>query len=137
MNIRLNNVFGRSRTLSKSATLKRPATRLPPSEDLCSLLFRSDAVGSHLAHDGHPGARAHLRVVRGKIGARHGEIERRQTVRLVLGVQQLFCRPAVLGAKAALLGGVVVLPVEDAVRSLEEPLCDLGLEIARQRLPRY
>jgi hypothetical protein len=99
-----------------------------------AFLSGGGTVGSHLAHDGHPGARAHLRVVRGKIGARHGEIERRQTVRLVLGVQQLFCRPAVLGAKAALLGGFVVLPVEDAVRSLEEPLCDLGLEIARRTL---
>ena len=79
-------------------------------------------MGAHLAHDGHPGARAHLRVVRGKIGARHGEIQCRQTVRFVLGVQQLFRRPAVLGPEAPLLARFVVLPVEDAVRSLEEPV---------------
>ena len=46
-----------------------------------AFLSGGDAVGAHLAHDGHPGARAHLSGVRGKIGARHGEIERRQTVR--------------------------------------------------------
>jgi hypothetical protein len=43
-------------------------------------------------------------------------------VRLVLGVQQLFCTPAVLGAEAALHGRFIVLPVEDAVRSLEQPV---------------
>ena len=56
---------------------------------------------------------------------------------LVFRVQQLFRRFAVLGTEAALLGGFVVLPVEDAVRSLEEPVFvehgrDLGLEIARR-----
>ena len=76
-------------------------------------------MGAHLAHDGHPGARAHLRVVRGKIRARHGEIQCRQPVRFVLRVQQLLCTSAVLGPEAALLAGFIVLPVEEAVCSLE------------------
>ena len=65
-----------------------------------AFLSGGDAVRAHLTHYGYPSARVHLRVVRGKIGARHGEIERRQTVRLVLGVQQLFRRPTVLGPRA-------------------------------------
>ena len=102
-----------------------------------AFLRRRDAVGTHLAHDRHPGARAHLRIVRGKIGARHGEIECRQPVRFVLGVKQLFRRLAVFGAQAALLAGFVVLPVEDAVRSLEETVfvehgVISGCEIARR-----
>ena len=60
--------------------------------------------------------------MRGKIGARHREIQGRQTMCLVFRVQQLFRRFAVLGPEAALLAGFVVLPVEDAVRSLEEPV---------------
>ena len=40
---------------------------------------------------------------------------------LVFRVQQLFRRFAVFRTEAALLGGLIVLPVEDAVRSLEEP----------------
>src|SRR4029077_11726739 len=41
---------------------------------------------------------------------------------LVCGGWQLLCGLAVLGAEAALLARFVVLPGEDAVRSLEEPV---------------
>ena len=93
------------------------------AEDTRAALLRpGDPTRAHLAHDGHPGARAHLRVMCGKIGACHCEIWCRQPVRFVPGLQQLFRDPAVLGPEAALLAGFIVLSVEDAVRSMEEPV---------------
>jgi hypothetical protein len=79
-------------------------------------------MGAYLPHDRRPGARAQLRVVGGKIGARHGDIEGRQAVRFVLDMEELFRGPPVLGPQAPLLTRFVVFPVEDAVRSLEEPV---------------
>ena len=75
----------------------------------------------------------------GRIGTRHGEIEGRQPVRFVLDVEQLLRDPPVLGPQAPLLTRLVVLPVEDAVRSLEEPVFvqhghqSPGCEIADRR----
>jgi hypothetical protein len=57
-------------------------------------------MGAHLAHDCHPGARAHLRIVRGKIGARHREIEGRQAVAFVLGVRSFSVLPPEVGLPA-------------------------------------
>jgi len=42
-------------------------------------------------------------------------------VRLVPGVEEFLRGSTILGPEATLLAGFVVLPVEDAVRSLEEP----------------
>ena len=114
--------------------------RFRAEDSRAAFLRRRDPVGTHLAHDRHPGARVHLRIVRGKIRARHGEIQCRQPVRFVLNVKQLFRRLAVFGAQAALLAGFVVLPIEDTVRSLEETVfvehgVISGCEIARRTLP--
>ncbi len=76
--------------------------------------------GCHLALDGRPGARLHLRVVCRKIGARHREIEGRQRVCFVLDVEELFGRSPVFAPKATLLARLIVLAVKDAVRSPEE-----------------
>jgi hypothetical protein len=66
----------------------------------------------HLAHNRRPGARAHLRLVRGQIGARHRKIEGRQTLRFVFDMKQLFRLLAVFGAQAAPFVGFVALPVK-------------------------
>jgi len=58
-------------------------------------------------------------AVRGRVSPGKCEVENRLLVSLVLRMEQFQRRVLMLGAKAALLAGVVVLPVENSALALE------------------
>ena len=99
-------------------------------------LRRGNAVGVHFVDDGLPGARRHVRIVRGEIGATKGQIEDRLALRFIHGIEQALRFALVLGMKASLLGTAVFLPVERAVIAAVESIFELDdflyvVEIAR------
>jgi type I restriction enzyme R subunit len=83
------------------------------------LLRGFPSVTGHFRHDIAPCARGHFRVVRGRVSPGKREVKNRLRVGLVLRVEQFQRGLLVLGAKAALLPGFVILPVENSSLALE------------------
>src|SRR4051794_37825353 len=79
-------------------------------------------MGQHFGHDIGPGPRAHLRVMRGQVGASNSQIDGGQAVGFVFAVKELFRDGAVLRFQASLLGRLLILPIENSIGTLVEPV---------------
>ncbi len=77
-------------------------------------------MARHFRNDLAPGAAGHFWIMRRGIGPREGEVEDWLLVGFVLRVVQLSRGVFVLGAEAALLPGLIILPVKNAVAALED-----------------